>query len=51
MITLLACVNEKLFILLFDQLETDGSGKIDNFAGGLWARHRETDLPVTNKEL
>ena len=42
---------KKLFILLFNQLETGGSENIDSFAGGLWAAHRAADLPVTNKEL
>ena len=42
---------KKLFILLFDQLETDGSKNISSFSGGLWAAHAAADLPVTNKEL
>ena len=42
---------KKLFILLFNQLETGSSENIDSFAGGLWAAHRAADLPVTNKEL
>ena len=43
---------KKLFILLFDQLETSGSENIDSFAGGLWAAHRLADLILaTNKEL
>ena len=42
---------KKLFILLFNQLETGGSENIDSFAGGLWAAHGAADLPVTNKEL
>ena len=41
---------KKLFILLFNQLETGSSENIDSFAGGLWAAHRAADLPVTNKE-
>ena len=35
MTTLLACVYEKLFILLFDQLEIARSENIDSFSGGL----------------
>ena len=36
MTTLLACVYEKvIYILLFDQLETDSSENIDSFSGGL----------------
>ena len=42
---------EKLFILLFNQVETGSSENIDNFAGGLWAAHGAADLPETNKEL
>ena len=42
---------EKLFILLFDQLETDDSDNIDSFSGGLSAAHGAAELPVTNKEL
>ena len=42
---------KKLFILLFDQLQTGGSENIDSFAGGLWAGHGAADLPVTNKKL
>ena len=49
MTTLLACEKvlymKKLFILLFDQLQTDGS------EGSLWAAHGVADLPVINKEL
>ena len=29
MTTLLACVDEKLFIIIFDQLETDGRENIE----------------------
>ena len=39
-----------LFILHFDQLETDSSENIDSFSGGLRAAHGAADLPVTNKE-
>ena len=42
---------KKLFILLFDQLETDSSENTGSFSGGLWAAHRAADLPVTKKEL
>ena len=42
---------KKLLLLLFDQLETEGSENIGSFSGGLWAVHRAADLPVTNKEL
>ena len=42
---------KKLFILVFNQLETGGGENIDSFAGVLWAAHRAADLPVTNKEL
>ena len=35
MTTLLACFTKKLFLLLFDQLVTDGSENIDSFAGAL----------------
>ena len=42
---------KKLFILLFNQSETGGSGNIDSFTGGLWVAHGAADLPVTNKEL
>ena len=28
---------KKLFILLFNQMETGGSENIDSFVGGLWA--------------
>ena len=42
---------KKLFILLFDQLETDGSENIDSFSSGLQAVHKAADLLVTNKEL
>ena len=42
---------KKLLLLLFDQLETEGSENIDNFSDGLWVVHRAADLPVTNKEL
>ena len=42
---------KKLFILLFDQLETNGIENIDSFSGGLWAAHGAADLLVTNKEL
>ena len=42
---------KKLFILLFNLLETSGSENIDSFAGGLWAAQGEADLRVTNKEL
>ena len=38
---------KKLFILLFDQLETDSSENIDSFTGGLLAVHRPAGLPVT----
>ena len=41
---------KKLFILLLDQLETDGSENIDSFVGGLWAAHGAADLLLTNKE-
>ena len=42
---------KKLFILLFDQLETDIRENIDSLSGNLWATRGETDLPLTNKEL
>ena len=42
---------KKLFVLLFDQLETDSSGNIDSFASGLRASHGPADLLMTNKEL
>ena len=42
---------KKLFILLFDQLDTDCSENIDSFAGGLWAAPGAADLLVVNKEL
>ena len=41
---------KKLFLLLSDQLETDGSENIDSFSGGVRAAHRTADLLVTNKE-
>ena len=42
---------KKLFILLFDQLKSDGSENIDSLSVGLWATHGAADLLVTNKEL
>ena len=42
---------KKLFILLFDQLETDSSENVHSVSGSLWAAHGATDLAVTNKEL
>ena len=42
---------KKLFILLSDQLDTDGTKNIDSFSSGLWAAHGVADLLVTNKEL
>ena len=42
---------KKLFILLFDQLETDGIENIDSFSGGLRAAHGAANLPVTSKEI
>ena len=42
---------KKLFILLFNQLQTGVIENIDSFAGGLRAAHGAADLPVTNKEL
>ena len=42
---------KKVFILLFDQLETDIRENIDSLSGNLWATRGETDLPLTNKEL
>ena len=42
---------KKLFILLFNQLETGVIENIDSFAGELRAAHGAADLPVTNKEL
>ena len=42
---------KKLFILLSDQLDTDGTKNIDSFSTGLWAAHGVADLLVTNKEL
>ena len=42
---------KKLFILLLDQLETDGSENIDSFVSGLWVVHGAADLLLTNKEL
>ena len=44
-------IMKKLFILLFDQLETDIRENIDSLSGNLWATRGETDLPLTNKEL
>ena len=38
---------KKLFVLLFDQLETDRSENIYSFPGGLWA----ADLRVTQKKI
>ena len=51
MITLQACVYEKVIYITFDQLETDSSENIDIFSGSLWAAHGAVDLLVTNKEL
>ena len=42
---------KKLFILLFDQLEPNGTENIDSFAGDIWVAQEAVDLPVTNKEL
>ena len=50
MTALLACM-KNLFILLFDQLETDGSPNIGSFSDSLWAEHRAADLLVTKKKL
>ena len=42
---------KKLFIWLFNQLETGARENIDSFFGGLRAAHGTADLPVTNEEL
>ena len=42
---------KNLFILPFDQLETDSRENIDFFSGELWVAYGASDLPVTNKEL
>ena len=42
---------KKLFILLSDQLETDGSENIDSFSSDCWAAHGAVDLLVLNKNF
>ena len=40
----------KLFVLLFDQLETDGSENIDSFSGGLYVNSTRSSWFAADKQ-